>query len=117
MSDAPPDRVRVDDVQIEADVEATVDGDSLHVRSVDGRVEVHTDRVAALRALSDLREAIPSRVADSLDSVPVGVHLRGVEVARIDPGVSPGPVSRALGTAPARVDLLALARAVARRTD
>ncbi|WP_277555634.1 hypothetical protein [Halobaculum limi] len=117
MSDASPDRITVGDLRIEADIEASVDGDSLRVRSRDGRMEVYADCFAAIRALSDLPEVLPSRLGDALDSVPVGVHLYGVEIARIDPGVSPGPLSRALGTAPARVHLRALARALTRRPD
>lgn len=43
--------------------------------------------------------------------VTVDVRVRGGSIARAGPGIRPGPVSRALGVAPAKVSLLGVALA------
>lgn len=114
-----PDWVIANGVRIEADLDVRVDGDSLRVRSSDGRIDVFAERLAAVRSLAALRDVVPDRlpdsVGDALKAVPVGVHVRGVEVARVDPGVPPGPLARALGVAPARVNVRGLVRVLAGR--
>ncbi|MFC7096347.1 hypothetical protein [Halobaculum marinum] len=114
-----PETLAVEEFRIAADVEATVDGDALSVRTVDGRVEVTADGFGALRQVRSLRDVLPAAAVDALDRLPVdrvplGVRVAGVEVARIDPGVPPGPLSRALGVAPASVDLRGVVRALVR---
>lgn len=109
-----PEPVAVGDLRVAVDVEATVDGDRLAVRSCDGRIDVSADSVRALGRLESLLEQLPDRVAGSVDRVPVGVHVGDVEVARVDPGVPAGPLARALGVAPARLDVTGLASAVLR---
>jgi len=101
----------VGDLRVEVDLDATVDGDPVRIRTGDGRIEVFAERLGVLRELSTLREALPSPVGDAVKGVPTGIHVGGVEVARIDPGVPPGALSRALGVAPARVDVGGVARA------
>ncbi|SHH22365.1 hypothetical protein [Halobaculum gomorrense] len=103
------DPVAVGDLRIAVDLEATVDGARIDIRSGDGRIDVETDRVRALRAIGSLREVLPDRVERSLDRVPIGVHVDGVEVARADPDVPAGPLARALGVAPVRLDVRGLA--------
>ncbi|MFC7137225.1 hypothetical protein [Halobaculum litoreum] len=56
-----PDRIAVGDLRVVVDADATVDGEPLRIRSRDGRVEVHADRLAALRSFAGLRAALPSR--------------------------------------------------------
>lgn len=107
--------VVVGDLRVEADLELEVDGERVSVRSGAGRVDVAAGSLGALRAVAGLRDRLPAPVAEDIDDVPVGLHVRGVEVARVDPGVSAGPLSRALGLAPARVDLVGVARSVIRR--
>lgn len=110
--DAEP--VDVGDLRVEVDVEATVDGDRLAVRSADGRIDVSADSLRTLGRLGSLLDRLPARLGESADRVPIGVHVGGVEVARVDPGVPAGPLSRALGVAPARVDVMGLAGAMLR---
>lgn len=111
-----PDPVAVGDLRVAVDLEATVDGDRVDVRSGDGRIDVDTDRMRALRTLRSLRAVLPDRVRGSidLDRVPLGVHVDGVEVARVDPDVPAGPLARALGIAPVRIDVCGLALAALR---
>ncbi|MFB9823947.1 hypothetical protein [Halobaculum roseum] len=110
--DAEP--VAVGDLRIAVDVEATVDGDRLAVRSADGRIDVSADSLRTLGRIGSLREAIPERIGRSVDRVPIGVHVGDVEVGRVDPGVPAGPLARALGVAPVRLDLGGVAAAVLR---
>jgi len=110
--DAEP--VAVGDLRVEIDVEATVEGDRLAVRSTDGRIDVSADSLRTLGRLGSLLDRLPARLGESADSVPIGVHVDGVEVARVDPGVPAGPRARALGVEPARVDVRGLAGAVLR---
>ncbi|MFC6786033.1 hypothetical protein ACFQFH_09045 [Halobaculum halobium] len=109
-----PEPVAVGDLHVAVDVDAAVDGDRLAVRSADGRIDVSADSLRALGRLGSLRESLPERVDRLLDRVPLGVHVDGVEVARVDPGVSAGPLARALGVAPARIDATGLAITVLR---
>ena len=111
MSDGASAGVVVDDLRVEVDLDATVDGDPVRVRTGDGRIDVFAEQLGVLRELAALRAALPGPVGDAAERLPVGVHVGGVEVARIDPGVSPGPLSRALGVAPATVDLGGVTRA------
>ncbi|WP_435064763.1 hypothetical protein [Halobaculum sp. EA56] len=116
--DVPPaERIAVDDLRIEADLDLAVDGDPVRVRSTGGRIDVFVRRFGVLPRIDELRRALPSPVGDALERVPVGVHVAGVEVARVDPGVPSGPLSRLLGVAPARVDLPGVARALLRRRE
>ncbi|MFC7068956.1 hypothetical protein [Halobaculum lipolyticum] len=112
-ADAPP--VPVGDLRVAVDLDATVEGESLRVRTADGRVELFADGFAAVRHAGALRDALPDGVGGTLDDVPLGVHVAGVEVARADPGVPAGPVSRALGAAPLRIDVGGVVRALVRR--
>jgi len=108
------ERVAVGDLRVAVDIEATVDGERLAVRSSDGRIDVSADRLRTLRRLGSLRELLPNRIGRSIDRAPIGVHVGEVEVARIDPGVPAGPLARVLGVAPARLDVGGLASAVLR---
>ncbi|WP_348608717.1 hypothetical protein [Halobaculum rarum] len=113
-ADGDPERVALGDLCVAVDVEATVDGERLTVRSSDGRIDVSADSLRTLRRLGSLWESLPNRIGRSLDRAPIGVHVGDVEVARIDPGVPAGPLARALGVAPARLDVGGVARAVLR---
>jgi len=116
-ADDPPraEPIAVDEFRVEADLDLTVEGDPIRVRSTDGRIDVFVGRIGVLSRIDDLQRALPRPVGDALERVPVGVHVAGVEVARVDPGVPPGPPSRLLGVDPARVDLAGVARAWIRR--
>jgi hypothetical protein len=113
---ADPDPVAVGDLRVAVELEATVDGDRVDVRSGGGRIDVDADRVRALRTLGSLRAVLPDRVRGSIDfgRVPLGVHVDGVEVARVDPNVPAGPLARALGIDPVRIDACGLALAALR---
>lgn len=111
-------RVAVGDLRVAVDLDATVEGESLRVRTADGRVELFAEGFAAVRHAGALRDALPERAGDTLEEVPLGVHVAGVEVARADPGVPAGPVSRALGVDPLRIDVAGVVRALfGRRGD
>lgn len=111
------DRITVADLRIEADLDLAVDGEPVRIRTGNGRVGVFVDRIGTLSRVAELLDALPEPLGGSLDRVPLGVHVAGVEVARVDPGVAAGPLSRALGVAPARVDLGGVVRAVLSRRD
>ncbi|QZX98799.1 hypothetical protein [Halobaculum rubrum] len=108
------DPVAVGDLRVAVDVEATVDGDRLVVRSVDGRIDVSADTLRTLGRLESLLEQLPGRVGELIHRVPIGVHVGDVEVARVDPGVPAGPLAHVLGVAPARLDVGGVASAVLR---
>ena len=112
--DGDAERVAVGDLCVAVDLEATVDGDRLAVRSSDGRIDVSADSLRTLRRLGPLWELLPNRGGRSIDRAPIGVHVGEVEVARIDPGVPAGPLARVLGVAPARLDVGGLASVVLR---
>ncbi|QZP38530.1 polyhydroxyalkanoic acid system family protein [Halobaculum magnesiiphilum] len=113
-TDPDAEAVAVGDLRVAVDVEATVDGDRLAVRSVDGRIDVSADSLRTLGRLGSLREAVPDRIGQSIDRVPIGVHVGDVEVGRVDPDVPAGPLARALGVAPVRLDLGGVTAAVLR---
>ncbi|UIO99124.1 hypothetical protein Hbl1158_11340 [Halobaculum sp. CBA1158] len=119
MSDAAVEPVTVGELRVEADLNLSVDGAPVRLRSADGRIEVSVDRPATLRRLDDVRTGIralwPDGHRDPLTTVPVGIHVDGVEVARIDPGSPAGPLARVLGASPARLDLRGVVRAALKR--
>lgn len=110
------ERVAVGDLLVEVALDLTVDGEPLRVRSRDGRLELSAERLGPLRDVAALRGSLQAPVGEPLagallGEAPLGVSVRGVEVARVDPGVPAGPLSRALGVAPARLDLRGVVRA------
>lgn len=94
-------------LDVDADLTLTVDGASVSVRGYGDLVVVAAPSLSVLRTLA--RES--GRLDDRLPlfeflhdaDVTLDVRVRGRSVARAGPGYDPGPLSRALGTAPARV--------------
>jgi len=92
-----------DDRPLDVVADLTVDvGDAtVSVRGYGDLVVVSAPSFAAVRALA----AAPGVLVDRLTTADVTVDLRvrGRSVARAGPGHEPGPLSRTLGVAPARV--------------
>lgn len=101
---------------VEADLAVTVEGHEIGVAGYGDLVVVEAPSLRAVRALGRGLDALP-RPPDGFAGAPptVDVRVRGVSVARIDPGVAPGPLARLLGTAPARPSLGGVLRALLRR--
>jgi hypothetical protein len=103
-------------LSVEADLTATVDGQEVSVDGYGDRVVVSFPTFRAARRALDGVEALPVPF-DSLDAaadagVDVDVRVRGASVARLGPGVRPGPLSRLVGAAPARVSVVGVLRAL-----
>lgn len=101
---------------VEADLDVTVGDRGVRVAGYGDLLVVDAPSFAALRALrrgADALPRVPTAVADVGPTV--DVRVRGVSVARIDPGTDPGPVARLVGTAPARPSLGGVVRALLRR--
>jgi hypothetical protein len=109
-------------LQVEADLTLTVDGEAVDVAGYGDLVVVEVPSLRALRELgrgADLLEGLPLPAAAGADlaagaDVTVDVRVRGVSVARIEPGRSAGPLADLLGVAPARPSLVGLLRALLR---
>jgi hypothetical protein len=111
-------------LQVEADLTLTVDGEAVDVAGYGDLVVVGVPSLRALRelgrgagmlgGLSLPAAAGADLVADA--DVTVDVRVRGVSVARVEPGRSAGPLAGLLGVAPARPSLAGLLRALLRET-
>ncbi len=106
-------------LSVKADLTATVDGQEVSIDGYGDRVVVSFPTLAAARTARDgLTTLEPlSLPFDSFDAaaeagVDVDVRVRGASVARLGPGVDPGPLSRLVGAAPARVSLVGVLRAL-----
>ncbi|AZH25881.1 hypothetical protein [Haloplanus aerogenes] len=96
-------------LDIDADLTLTVDEATVSIRGYGDLVVVAAPSLAVLRTLIDGGPPLPDRshlVAGLRDAdVTLDVRVRGRSVARAGPGYDPGPLSRALGVAPARISL------------
>ncbi len=109
-------------LQVEADLTLTVDGEAVDVAGYGDLVVVEVPGLRALRELgrgADMLEGLSLPAAAGADlaagaDVTVDVRVRGVSIARIEPGRSAGPVADLLGVAPARPSLVGLLRALLR---
>ena len=95
-------------LDVDADLTLTVDGAAVSIRGYGDLVVVSGPSLSVLRTLA--RTGAPPLDAHLLDhlqdaDVTLDVRVRGRSVARIGPGIDPGPLSRALGASPARVSL------------
>jgi hypothetical protein len=90
-----------DDLDVVADLTVDVGTATVSVRGYGDLVVVSAPSVAAARALSGAGGALLARLIAA--GVTVDVRVRGHSVARAAPDRDPGPLSRALGVAPARV--------------
>ncbi|MFB6303168.1 MAG: hypothetical protein ABEH78_09955 [Haloferacaceae archaeon] len=106
---------------VEADLDVTVEGHRIHVAGYGDLVVVDAPSFAAVRALREGVDALPlpsvrAATGPANEGEPtVDVRVRGVSVARIGPGVDPGPLAALLGTAPARPSFGGVVRALLRR--
>jgi hypothetical protein len=99
-----PDRA----LDVDADLTLTVDGAAVSIQGYGDLVVVSAPSLSVLRTLA--RTGAPPLGVHLLDhlrdaDVTLDVRVRGRSVARMGPGVDPGPLSRALGADPARVSL------------
>lgn len=101
-------------VLVEADLVVETPGSSIRVRGGgDSSLYVEAPSLGALRSF--LRNSRGRRLAAHLEprlSTPVVFRVRGVPVLRFDATSESGTVSRLLGVAPARIDLLGVVRSV-----
>lgn len=88
-------------VDVVADLTVDIGDATVSVRGYGDLVVVSAPTFAAARALS----AAPGGIVDRLTAadVTVDIRVRGRSVARAGPDDDPGPLSRVLGVAPARV--------------
>jgi hypothetical protein len=96
-------------LDIHADLTLTVGDATVSIRGYGDLVVVAAPSLSVLRTLVRGGDFLLDHLAplDHLDdvAVTVDVRVRGRSVARAGPGFDPGPLSRALGVAPARVSL------------
>ena len=95
-------------LDVDADLTLTVDGERVTIRGYGDLVVVAAPSLSAVRTLA--RTAAPpldGRLLPHLEDADVrlDVRVRGRSVARAGSEIDPGPLSRALGVAPARVSL------------
>lgn len=95
-------------LDIDADLLLTVDDESVEIRGYGDLVVIAAPSLAVVRRLAGERPPpVDRHLLDYLGDadVTVDVRVRGRSVVRAGPGIDPGPLSRALGVAPARVSL------------
>lgn len=95
-------------LDVDADLTLTVDDETVTVRGYGDLVVVSAPALAVVRTLvrttaPPLDDHLLTLLCDA--EVTLDVRVRGRSVARAGPGVDAGPLSRALGAAPARVSL------------
>jgi len=93
-------------LDIDADLTLTVEDTTVSIRGYGDLVVVEAPSLAVLRTLArtDHRlEHLPVFEFLHDADVTLDVRVRGRSVVRAGPGHDPGPLSRALGVAPARV--------------
>jgi len=93
-------------LDVDADLTLAVDDETVSIRGYGDLVVVAAPSLAAVRTLARSRPLLDDlHLLDHLHDadVTVDVRVRGRSVARVGPGVDPGPLSRALGVDPARV--------------
>jgi hypothetical protein len=96
------------ELSVEADLTLTVPAGEIRVRGYGDVVVVEAPSLAAARDLFDGTATLPlDRLTGEIESaaVDIDIRVRGRSVARIGPDVSPGPLSRAVGAAPARISV------------
>ncbi|WP_101297700.1 hypothetical protein [Halegenticoccus soli] len=94
---------------VDADLSLTIDGADVRVRGYGDLLVVDAPSLRVARSLLRGIAAAPAGPS-ALDRHPksgltVDVRVGGGSVARIEPGVRPGAVSRLLGVSPARISL------------
>ena len=95
-------------LDVDANLTLTVDGAAVSIRGYGDLVVVAAPSLSAVRTLA--RTAAPpldGRLLPHLEDADVrlDVRVRGRSVARVGSGIDAGPLSRALGVAPARASL------------
>jgi hypothetical protein len=90
-------------LDVDADLTLTVGDATGTVRGYGDLVVVDLPTLAAARTVG--RTVAPLSAAAVDAGVTVDLRVRGRSVARAGPDVDPGPLSRALGLAPARVSV------------
>lgn len=89
-------------LDVSADLTLDVDDATVTIRGYGDLIVVRTPSLAAARALSVVgTRPLLSHLRDA--DVTLDLRVRGHSVARAGPGHDPGPLSRALGVAPARI--------------
>lgn len=102
-------------VEVDADLDVTIEGETLRVDGYGDLLVVDAPSFSALRSLRRGVDALPDPLSTALPAgagLTVDLRVRGVSVARIDPDADPGPLARALGVAPARPSLGGVLRAL-----
>lgn len=98
-------------VDVDADLTLALDGSTVTVRGFGDLVVVEAPSLSTLRRLAGAGPDLPPPQRDALSAlvdradVTLDVRVRGWSVARVGPAVAPGPLSRWLGVAPARLSL------------
>ena len=94
-------------LDVDADLTLAVDDETVSIRGYGDLVVVSAPSLSVLRTLLRGGPPVPARphlLAVLRDAdVTLDVRVRGRSVARAGSGHDPGPLSRALGVAPARV--------------
>ncbi len=89
----------------------TVEDDRYEVRDMDERLVIEAPSVGAARRIGEILDLLPAGVAEGVARVPLEIRVNGHRIAYAGPEVVPGVLSRLLGVAPAKVDLLGSVRA------
>jgi len=95
-------------LDVDADLTLTVDDETVTIRGYGDLVVVTAPSLSVVRTLAGTAAPpLDVRLLAHLDDADVrlDVRVRGRSVARIGSGIDAGPLSRALGVAPARVSL------------
>jgi hypothetical protein len=95
-------------LDVDADLTLTVDDATVRIRGYGDLIVVAAPSLSAVRTLA--RTDAPPLDGHLLDAlrdadVTLDVRVRGRSVARAGPNVEPGPLSRAVDAAPARLSL------------
>lgn len=101
-----------DQFSIDADLTVTIDGTEVTVSSVDGRLRVEAPTISVARKLGDITDVVPPGLAAEAGRVRADIFVGGHRVAYTGPGVHPGPLSRAAGVTPAKLDVPGAIRAL-----
>ncbi|MFB6108085.1 MAG: hypothetical protein ABEJ82_04480 [Haloplanus sp.] len=92
-------------LSVDADCTLTVDGTPVSVRGYGDLLVVDAPTLGAIRSLGGgTRASVVDAVCRRSD-LTVDCRVRGRSVARVGAGVESGPLSRAVGAAPARLSL------------
>ncbi|MFD1635011.1 hypothetical protein ACOZ4L_04640 [Haloplanus ruber] len=90
-------------LDVYADLTLDIGETTVSIRGYGDLVVVRVPSLAAARALGTGTAPLLDRLHDA--DVTLDLRVRGHSVARAGPGHDPGPLSRAVGAAPARLSL------------